>query len=93
MIMIARMRPSSERVTVSLPSDVREAAAQIAQASGRSFSAVVNEAMSAWLRTRLVDAWLDDYQEEFGAFYEDELVKLANEAGVPYVAPRRTSVA
>ena len=49
--------------------------------------------MSAWLRTRLVDDWLDDYQEEVGAFDEDELVKLANEAGVPYVAPRRTSVA
>lgn len=83
----------TERVTVSLPANVRDAAAQVAQASGRSFSAVVNEAVSAWLRTQLVDAWLTDFQEEFGSFNENELQQLAAETGVPYVAPRRSSAA
>jgi len=84
---------TSERVTVSLPADLRQAAAQIANDSGRSFSAVVNEAMGAWLRARLVEAWLGDYQEEFGAFDEDELRALAAEVGVPYVESHRVSAA
>ena len=80
---------STERVTISLPTEVRHAAADVAKASGRSFSAVVGDAMAAWMRTRLVDAWLDDHQQEFGEFDEAEQMELARDAGVPYSAPRR----
>lgn len=77
-----------ERVTVSLPTDVRQAAQQLAESSGSSFSAVVNEALSSWLRAKLVDAWLAEHQQTHGAFDEDELRRLAAETGVPYTAPR-----
>ena len=85
---------TTERVTISLPTEVRRAAQRIAQASGVPFSAVVNDAVSSWLRTRLVDVWLVEHQTEHGIFDEDELCALAAEAGVPYLPPRqRTSVA
>jgi hypothetical protein len=77
---------STERVTVSLPEDVRRASQRIADELGLSFSAVVAEALTGWLRARLVDAWL----AEHGAFDEDELQALAAAAGVPYLAPGRT---
>ncbi len=57
---------------------------------GVSFSAVVAEALTRWLRGRLVDAWLAEHQAEHGAFTEEELRELAAEAGVPYLAPGRT---
>jgi predicted transcriptional regulator len=76
---------SSERVTVSLPDDVRRAAQRIAEERGTSFSAVVAEALTGWMRGRLVDAWLAEHQAAHGAFDENELRALAAEAGVPYV--------
>lgn len=78
---------TSERVTVSLPSEMKEAAQRIATETGVPFSAVVNDALAAWLRARLVDSWLAEYQEEFGAFDEAELRQLAEEAGLPYIPP------
>lgn len=78
---------SVERVTVSLPAQVRQAAQQIAESTGTSFSAVVTSALESWMRGRLADAWLADYQAEHGAFTEEELERLATEAGVPYLPP------
>lgn len=80
---------TTERVTVSLPAEVRRAAQQIAQDNDVPFSAVVTEALAGWLRGRLVDAWLAEFQSSHGAFGEDELRELAAEAGVPYLPPGR----
>lgn len=80
---------SSERVTVSLPDNVRRAAQHIAEERGTSFSAVVAEALIGWMRGRLVDAWLAEHRATHGEFDENELRKLATEAGVPYVGPGR----
>jgi transglutaminase-like putative cysteine protease len=85
---------TSERVTISLPIEVRQAAQRIAEATGVAFSTVVNDALAAWLRSRLVDVWLVEHQTKHGPFDEDELRALASEAGVPYLPPRqRTSAA
>ena len=84
---------SVERVTVSLPSDVRQAAQRVAEASGVAFSTVVNDALSTWLRGRLVDTWLAEHQAEHGAFDEEELRSLAADAGVPYLPPSRRTAA
>ena len=84
---------SVERITISLPSEVRQAAQAVAKASGVPLSTVVNDAINAWLRTRLVDAWLTEYQSTHGAFDEAELRALAEEAGVPYSPRIVTSVA
>jgi hypothetical protein len=81
---------STERVTVSLPEDLRRAAARIAEERGVAFSAVVAEALAGWMRGRLVDAWLVEHQAEHGGFDEDELRELAASAGVPYLPPGRT---
>jgi len=80
---------STERVTVSLPDDLRQAAAGIAEERGVSFSAVVTEALAGWMRGRLVDAWLAEHQSEHGTFDETELRDLAAEAGVPYLPAGR----
>jgi predicted transcriptional regulator len=80
---------SSARVTVSLPDDVRQAAQRVAEERGTSFSAVVTEALTRWMRGRLVDAWLLEHQTRRGEFDEDELRVLAVDAGVPYVGPGR----
>jgi hypothetical protein len=82
-----------ERVTVSLPADVKAAAQQVATHAGVPFSSVVSEALAAWLRSRLVDAWLAQYQVEFGAFTEDELQDLAAEVGMVYLPPSERSSA
>lgn len=81
---------STERVTVSLPDELRRAAARIAEERGVPFSTVVAEALTGWMRGRLVDAWLAEHQAEQGAFDEDELRALAAETGVPYLAAGRT---
>ncbi len=80
---------ASERVTVSLPADVRQAAEKVAENTGVPFSNVVSEALSAWLRGRLLDEWLDDFQKRNGVFDEGELQALADEVGLPYLPPRR----
>jgi acyl-homoserine lactone acylase PvdQ len=78
---------TSDRVTVSLPAEVRLAAQRVAQESGVPFSSVVADALSAWLRGRLVDAWIAEHETEFGPFGEAELQEVAAEAGVPYLPP------
>jgi hypothetical protein len=76
---------SADRVTVSLPAEVRQAAQRVAREAGVPFSTVVAAALTSWLRGRLVDAWLAEHEAEFGAFDEVELAQIAAEAGVPYV--------
>lgn len=78
-----------ERVTVSLPPEVRQTTQRIADDLGTSFSAVVAEALMGWVKGRLVDAWLAEHQAAHGAFDEDELRALARNAGVPYLPPGR----
>ncbi len=78
---------TTARVTVSLPNEVRQAAQRVAEATGVPFSAVVQDALSSWLRSRLVDVWLAEHQTAHGAFSEDELRALATETGVPYLPP------
>lgn len=73
---------------MSLPGDIRQSAQHIADGLGVSFSSVVSDALANWLRSRLVDAWLAEHQENHGAFGEDELRALAAQAGVPYLPAR-----
>lgn len=67
----------------------RRRAQRIADERGTSFSSVVAEALTGWMRGRLVDAWLAEHQAEHGDFDEGELRALAADAGVPYVGPGR----
>ena len=78
---------SADRVTVSLPAEVRLAAQRVAKEAGVPFSAVVTEALETWVRGRLIDAWLVEYQAEHGSFDEAELQEIAAEAGVAYIPP------
>ena len=80
---------SLDRVTVSLPAGVREVGQRVAESDGVPFSTVVAEALSRYVRGRLVDEWLREHQQEFGAFDEIELRMVASEAGVPYLPPSR----
>ncbi len=83
----------TERVTVSLPADVRQAAQRVAERTGVAFSTIVNDALSAWLRGRLMDEWLSEYQSVHGAFDEKDLQALAAETGLPYLPPNHRSSA
>lgn len=76
-----------ERVTVSLPKEVRDAAQRVAEGAGLPFSTVVAEALASYVRGRLADAWLAEHEAVFGQFSEDELRLVAEQAGVPYVPP------
>jgi predicted transcriptional regulator len=81
---------STDRVTVSLPAEVRQAAQRVAQETGVPFSAVVTEALASWVRGRLIDAWLVEYQAGHGVFDEAELRAIAAEAEVAYIPPSRS---
>ncbi|MEJ7797238.1 MAG: hypothetical protein WKF42_01970 [Solirubrobacteraceae bacterium] len=81
---------TTSRVTVTLPTELHQAAQQVAHGAGLPFSAVVSDALAAWVRGRLVDAWLAAHQAAHGRFEEDELRALAEDAGVPYLAGERS---
>lgn len=76
-----------ERVTVSMPSSIRESAARIAEDEGQSFSALVTSAVEDWIRGRLLDEWLAEMAAERGGWDEESLQALAKETGVPYTPP------
>ena len=78
---------TTDRVTVTIPVELRHAGQQEAAAAGVSFSAVITDALAAHLRGRVIDRWLRDYETEHGVFSEAELAALAADAGVPYLAP------
>ncbi len=80
---------STARVTVTLPTELHEAAQHAARSAGVPFSAVVSDALAQWVRGQVVDAWLVAHQATHGPFAEDELRDLARDAGVPYLAPGR----
>jgi hypothetical protein len=82
------MSMSTERVTVSIPAELRQAGQAEADHAGTSFSAVVTDALRSHLRGQAIDAWLAEFEAEHGAFSEDELAAIAADAGVPYVPPR-----
>jgi post-segregation antitoxin (ccd killing protein) len=81
---------TTARVTVTLPTDLHEAAQHAAHSAGVPFSAVVSDALAAWVRGQLVDAWLAEHQATHGPFGEEELRVLAQDAGVPYLAGGRS---
>jgi predicted transcriptional regulator len=84
---------STERVTVSLPSEVREAAQRIAEETGTSFSGVVTDALLTIVRRRVIDELLAQYEAEHGAFTEDELRRAADDMGLPYIPRHHHDVA
>lgn len=77
----------ASRVTITLPDDLRQTIADAAKRAGVPFSTVVADALAAWVRGQLLDAFLQDYEAEFGAFSEDELKAVAKETGIPYIPP------
>ncbi|MGF1662423.1 MAG: hypothetical protein ACFCVG_08110 [Kineosporiaceae bacterium] len=77
-----------ERVTVSLPSQVRQQAQRLAETEEMTFSAVVTSALEDWMRGRLLDKWLEDFEAEFGPITEDELKAFAERSGMRYLPPR-----
>ena len=79
---------TTARVTITLPQELHASAQHVAEIAGLPFSTVVAEALAAWTRGRLVDEWLAEHQDAYGAFDEKELRALAEETGVPYVPPR-----
>ena len=84
---------TTQRVTVSLPAELRQAVQHVADEAGVPFSSLVSGALTAWVRGRLVDEWLAEYQAESGAFDEDELRALAERAGIAYLPPGRPALA
>lgn len=66
------MGMTTARVTVTLPTDLHQAAQHAAHSAGVPFSAVVSDALAAWVRGQLVDAWLAEHQATHGPFGEDE---------------------
>jgi hypothetical protein len=79
----------AERVTITMPAPLREAASQMAEGDGVSFSAFVSSAVEDWIRTRLLDDWLDEYAAEQGGWDETRLAAVAAEAGLAYLPPGR----
>ena len=79
---------STDRVTVSLPAELRQAGQAEADETSTSFSAVVTAALRDHLRGRAIDTWVLEFEAEHGEFSEAELVAIAADAGVPYVPPR-----
>ena len=84
---------TTERVTVSLPAELRQVVQRVADDAGVPFSSLVSGALTAWVRGRLVDEWLAEYQAERGVFDEDELRALAGRAGIAYLPPGRPATA
>ncbi|CAN5398445.1 hypothetical protein BH24ACT9_BH24ACT9_11960 [soil metagenome] len=62
---------SMEQITVALPRDVWQSAERIADRLDASLSAVVATALVEWVRPRLVDSWLVEYELAHGAFGEE----------------------
>lgn len=82
-----------ERVTVSLPSELRQAAQKAADATGTAFSSVVADALLDWVRGRRIDDLIAEYEAESGEITEEEMRAMAKEMGLPHVEKRRARAA
>lgn len=80
---------TTERVTISIPADLRASAARLAEGEGRSFSAFITSAVEDHIRGLLLDEWLAEQAEADGGWDEDELKALAERTGIPYLPPGR----
>ena len=79
----------AERVTISIPADLRASAARLADREGRSFSAFVSSAVEDHIRGLLLDEWLAEQAEADGGWDEEDLKALAERTGIPYLPPGR----
>ena len=84
---------TTERVTVTIPVEMRRHAQSVADERHVALSTVVSEALASYLRSRALQEWVTEYEVEHGVITEDELVEFARETGVPYSPPRRSSEA
>jgi hypothetical protein len=82
-----------ERVTVSLPAELRQAAQKAADATGTAFSSVVADALLDWVRGRKIDELLAEYEAEAGEITEQEMRDMAKEMGLPHVEKRKARAA
>ena len=82
-----------ERVTVSLPAELRQAAQKAADATGTAFSSVVADALLDWVRGRKIDELLAEYEAEAGEITEGEMREMAKEMDLPHVEKRRARAA
>jgi hypothetical protein len=78
---------AKSQVTVRVPEEIKEFAQRVADESGRPLSAVLSEALGQWVRWRLWDEYLVDWQSKYGTFDEEQLKNVAREHGMPYVPP------
>jgi predicted DNA-binding protein len=83
------MSATTDRVTISIPSQLRASAAHLAEREGKSFSAFISSAVEDHIRGLLLDEWLAEQAAERGGWDEEELKKLAEETGIPYLPPGR----
>ncbi len=80
---------TTERVTITIPVEMKRDAQLIADERHIALSAVVSEALASYLRTQALQEWVAEYEAEFGVITEEELIEYSRKTGVPYSAPQR----
>ncbi len=80
---------TTERVTVTIPIEMRQAAQREAEERNVALSTVVSEALAEHVRARALREVVEDYEAEFGVITEDEMREYAARVGIPYSSPRR----
>jgi LmbE family N-acetylglucosaminyl deacetylase len=73
---------SADRITMTMDEELGAAVRAAARRSGMSVSAWLTEAAAARLRNELLGGFLDQWQEEHGAFTEEELARAAETLGL-----------
>jgi metal-responsive CopG/Arc/MetJ family transcriptional regulator len=71
-----------DKVSVSFPADLGDEVRAAANRSGTSLSAWLGEAAQARLRSEALQAALEGYQAEHGAFTAEELARAEQELGL-----------
>lgn len=82
-----------ERVTVSLPAELRQAAQKAADSTGTAFSAIVADALLVWVRGQKIDELIAAYEAEEGEITDDEMQAMAEQMGLPFTSPRKSKAA
>jgi hypothetical protein len=86
-------RMAKAKTSITVPTDVFEAAKEEGAKRNLSFSAIVAEALAEWVRGQLMDQYLRDYCGPPGdPLREEDLMQVAIERGLPYIAPYRTGI-